>query len=218
MRLTTFLFGALLLLGFQTQAQKFAYIDSDYVLSHMPEYADAQAELNRLSGQWQEEIEAKYEAIARLESAYKAEKILLTAETKKKREEEIASKKREAAELQKSKFGVDGELFSKREELIQPVQDKMFEAIQEVASQSGYMVIFDIKKNSNMLYSNPKYNVSDKVIKKMGYTPGEVIEKEENKQDSSSGKGSPGGKNIQSTNGAGGKQVRSGGKSTAGKK
>ncbi|MEO0403445.1 MAG: OmpH family outer membrane protein [Bacteroidota bacterium] len=218
MRLTTFLFGALLILGFQTQAQKFAYIDSDYVLSHMPEYADAQAELNRLSVQWQEEIEAKYEAIARLESAYKAEKILLTAETKKKREEEIASKKREAAELQKSKFGVDGELFSKREELIQPVQDKMFEAIQEVASQSGYMVIFDIKKNSNMLYSNPKYNVSDKVIKKMGYTPGEVIE-EEKKQEDSAGKGSTGGnKNTQSSKGQGGQQVRSGGKSAGGKK
>ncbi|MDP4587864.1 MAG: OmpH family outer membrane protein [Flavobacteriales bacterium] len=176
-----------LFLGLGAQAQKFAYIDSDYVLQHMPEYAEAQARLNELSAQWQEEIEAKYESIARLEAAYRAEKVLLTEEMKKRREAEIADKRREAAELQKKKFGVEGELFQKREELIQPVQDKMFDAIKEVARNGSYMVVFDIKNNSNMLYSNPKYNVSDKVIKEMGYTPGETIEAKGDK-DGASGK------------------------------
>ena len=176
-----------LFFGLGAQAQKFAYIDSDYVLQHMPEYAEAQARLNELSAQWQEEIEAKYESIARLEAAYRAEKVLLTEEMKKRREAEIADKRREAAELQKKKFGVEGELFQKREEFIQPVQDKMFDAIKEVARNGSYMVVFDIKNNSNMLYSNPKYNVSDKVIKEMGYTPGETIEAKGDK-DGASGK------------------------------
>ena len=216
---TLFLAGCFLLLGNSLNAQKFAYIDSDYVLSHMPEYATAQAELNSFSSQWQEEIEAKYEAIARLEAAYRAEKVLLTDEMKKRREGELAQKKMEATELQKKKFGVEGELFQKREELIQPVQDMMFEAIKEVASASGYMVIFDIKKNSNMLYSNPKYNVSDKVIKKMGYKPGEVNEepeKEDNKGNSKAGASSPKGASGTNTNSKG-QQTRGGSKSSTGK-
>lgn len=179
---------ALLLFGFTLSAQKFAYVDTDYILKHMPEYAEAQGELNRLSSEWQEEVEAKYEAVARLQTAYNAEKVLLTTEMRKKREEDIEARMMEARELQKKKFGVEGELFSKREELVQPVQDKIFEAIKEVSSNSGYMVIFDKSNQSNMLYTNPKYDVSDKVIKKMGYTPGETIEPEE-KDDNKGGAG-----------------------------
>jgi outer membrane protein len=183
---------AVLLFGLSATAQKFAYVDTDYILKHMPEYAEAQGELNRLSSQWQEEIEAKYEAAARLQSAYNAEKVLLTSEMRKKREEEIDSKMKEARELQKKKFGVDGELFSKREELVQPVQDMIFEAIKEISSNSSYMVIFDKSNQSNMLYTNPKYDVSDKIIKKMGYTPGETIEPEE-KDDKGNAPGKTGG-------------------------
>ena len=224
MKFKTILFSACLLIGLQLSAQKFAYIDSDYVLSHMQEYSDAQQELNKLSVDWQTEIEEKYESIARLEASYRAEKVLLTDEMKRRREEDITRKKQEATELQKSKFGIDGELFQRREQLIQPVQDKMFEAIKEVSSTSGYMVIFDIKKNSNMLYSNPKYNVSDKVIKKMGYKPGETIE-DTNKEGGESMKsgGKSGGKSgnkqsTQTTSNSKGQQVRSGGKSSRGKK
>lgn len=219
MKFKTIFFSACLLLGLQMSAQKFAYIDSDYVLSHMQEYSDAQQELNRLSVQWQTEIEEKYESIARLEASYRAEKVLLTDEMKRRREEDIMRKKQEAAELQKSKFGIEGELFQRREQLIQPVQDKMFEAIKEVASTSGYMVIFDIKKNSNMLYSNPKYNVSDKVIKKMGYKPGETIE-ETNAEgsDGKSGSNSGNKQSTQTSSGSKGQQVRSSGKSSGGKK
>lgn len=157
-------------------AQKFAYVDTDYILSHIQEYVDAQTTLNDLSSQWQGEIEAKYASIVRLEQAYQAEKVLLTQEMRSKREEEIATKRGEALEMQKSKFGVGGELFNKREELIAPIQEQIYTAIQEVASSRSYMVIFDKSNQSNMLYANPKYDVSDLVLKKMGLTPGEVKE------------------------------------------
>lgn len=168
-----FLIATLLAFVGTVSAQKFGYVDSKYILAHVPEYAAAQATINKLSSQWQKEIEAKYETIARLETALAAEKILLTDEMKKKREEDIEAKRQEAKELQRQKFGVDGELFKKREELIKPIQDQIYEAIQEVASTSALMVVFDKANHSNMLYTNPKHDISDKVLRKMGLKPGE---------------------------------------------
>lgn len=171
--------GALMLLAVSAGAQKFAYIDSDYVLLHMQEYADAQKELNQMSIDWQAEIEEKLAAVDRLETAYRAERILLTPEMRAKREEEIEAKRAEAKALQKEKFGVEGELFRQRQVLIQPIQDKIFEELKDLANNSQYMVIFDKSNQSNMLYTNPKYDVSDKLIKALGYVPGETIEDEE---------------------------------------
>lgn len=188
-------------------AQKFGYVDTDYVLKHMLEYTEAQGELNRLSADWQTEIEAKYEAIRLLEESYQAEKILLTQEMKDRRQQEIQQKRREAQEMQKQKFGVGGELFQMRESLIKPVQDKIYEAIQEVASSRGYMVIFDKSNNSNMLYTNPKYDLSDDVIKKMGYKPGEVIEDKEGEGDKG-GSQDKGGQNKQTQGNKGGNTGR----------
>jgi len=159
-------------------AQKFAYVDSEYVLKHMPEYAEALGQLNQLSSEWQAEIEKKYENIERLKQAYQAEKTLLTEEMKSKRQADIVKKEQEARGMQMAKFGVGGELFSKREELIQPVQELIYQALQDVAKTGSYMVIFDMSNESNLLYANPKYDVTDKVIKKLGLTPGEVIENE----------------------------------------
>jgi outer membrane protein len=172
-----------MLLTVSAWAQKFAYIDSDYVLLHMQEYADAQKELNQMSIDWQAEIEEKLAAVDRLETAYRAERILLTPEMRAKREEEIEAKRAEAKALQKEKFGVEGELFRQRQELIQPIQDKIFEELKDLANNSQYMVIFDKSNQSNMLYTNPKYDVSDKLIKALGYVPGETIENEEEKGD-----------------------------------
>ena len=165
--------------AWMAQAQKFSYVDSKYILSHIPEYQQAQAEINKLSNQWQKDIENKYETIAKLETALQAEKILLTDEMKLKREQEIQTKREEAKNMQTSKFGVDGELFKKREELIKPIQDQIYTAIQEVASTSALMVVFDKANHSNMLYTNPKHDISDKVLKKMGLKPGETLEEEE---------------------------------------
>ncbi len=164
------------LLSFSGFSQKFAYVDTEYILMHLQEYADAQSELNSFSAQWQSEIEEKYAAIALLTESFQAEKALLTLDMQKRREEELKQKRTQARDLQKRRFGVDGDLFKKREELMKPVQEMMYEAILEVSSQSGYMVIFDKSNQSNMLYANPKHDVSDKVLKKMGKTPGETIE------------------------------------------
>ena len=149
----------------------------------MPEYATAQTELNNYAIQWQADIEAKLEAADRLEVAYRAERVLLTAEMRVKREDEIAKKRAEAKDMQKQKFGVDGELFQKRQELIEPIQQQIFESLKDIASGSGYMVIFDKSNQSNMLYTNPKYDISDRLIKKLGYVPGETIEAEGGKSD-----------------------------------
>jgi outer membrane protein len=188
--------------GITASAQKFGYVDTKYILSHMPEYQAAQNEINKLSSKWQQEIEDKYAAIERLEQSYQAEKILLTDEMKKKREEEIETKRQEAKEMQKKKFGVDGELFKKREELIKPIQDKIFEAIVDVSSQSSLMCVFDKANHSNLLYTNPKHDISDKVLKKMGLKPGDVLEDEEESKDAGGKDADP---NKSGGNGGGGK-------------
>jgi outer membrane protein len=195
------------------QAQKFGYVDSKYILSHVPEYQQAQAQINKLSADWQKEIESKYTTIEKLEAAYQAEKILLTEDMRKKREEEITAKKQEAKELQKSKFGVGGELFQKREELIKPIQDQIYTAIKDVASQSALMVVFDKANQSNMLYTNPKHDISDKVLRKMGLKPGDVLEGEE--EDEEEGGEKPGGSAPDPKGAGGGKEPRGGEKSPA---
>lgn len=170
------------------QGQKFGYVDSKYILNHMPEYQQAQAEINKLSAQWQKDIENKYETIDKLEKAYQAEKILLTDEMRKKREADIEQRRVEAKTMQKQKFGVDGELFQRREEMIRPIQDQIYQAIQEVAAQGGLMAVFDKANQSNLLYTNPKHDISDKVLKKMGLKPGETLDGEE-KEEGEGGEG-----------------------------
>lgn len=176
---------ALIISAHAAVAQKFAYVDSKFILSHMPEYVAAQKQINELSADWQAQVEQKYTAIEQLEKSFQAEKILLTEEMKKKREADINERIEDAKEFQKSKFGVDGELFKKREELVAPIQEQIFQAIEDIASQSQYMVVFDKANHSNMLYTNPKHDISDKVLKKMGLKPGEVLDKgDEDKEDS----------------------------------
>jgi outer membrane protein len=201
--------GLILFTALLSQAQKFSYVDSKYILSHIPEYQQAQAEVNKLSAQWQKDIENKYETIAKLETSLQAEKILLTDEMKQKREQEIESKRQEAKDMQKAKFGINGELFKKREELVKPIQDQIYEAIQEVASTSALMVVFDKSAGSNMLYTNPKYDISDKVLKKMGLKPGETLDEEggeseggEKEEDGNKTDGKAGGKNNAPSKGA----------------
>jgi outer membrane protein len=176
---------AFLFLGTGIYAQKFAYVDSKYILSHMPEYVAAQKQINELSSEWQAQVEQKYTAIEQLEKSFQAEKILLTEEMKKKREADITERREEAKQYQKSKFGVEGDLFKKREELVAPIQEQIFQAIEDIASQSQYMVVFDKANHSNLLYTNPKHDISDKVLKKMGLKPGEVLDKDEDDKEDS---------------------------------
>lgn len=150
-------------------AQKMGYVDTDYILSHIPEYKAAQAEMDKTSVDWQKEIELKYAEIDKLYKIFQAESVLLTEDMRKKRENEIINKEKEVKELQKSRFGVDGELFKKRIELVKPIQDKVYSAIKQVAERSGLAFIFDKAGQVALLYSNVKYDKSEDVLTFMGY-------------------------------------------------
>jgi outer membrane protein len=165
------LFTLLFLAGsiMAADAQKFAYIDSQYILSKIPEYKVAQDQLNQLSIQWQKEIEAKYSEIDQLYKAYKADEVLLTAEMKQKRQTEIEQKEQEVKDLQKQRFGVNGDLFKKRQELVKPLQDKIYAAVQAMAERDNLAVVFDKSSDLTMLYTNIKYDKSDEILKDMGY-------------------------------------------------
>ena len=155
-------------------SQKFAYVDTEYILENIPDYQEAQEELDKLSIEWQKQLERRYSEIDKMYKNYQAEQILLTEEMKTKREDEIIKKEKEAKEYQKTKFGVDGELFQKRKELVKPIQDQVYKAISEIANLKALGVVFDKSSGLTMLYTNPKYNVSDDVLKKLGYKPGET--------------------------------------------
>ncbi len=151
------------------QAQKFAFVDSEYILKNIPSYDAAQSELDRFSVQWEEEVKAEYEAIEEMYNSYKAERVLLSEEMRKKREEEILSRETQVKELQQKYFGTEGELFKKREELVKPIQDAVYKAVKEMTAEGGYAIIFDTASGASILYSNPRYDKSDEILQKMGY-------------------------------------------------
>ncbi|MFM7016934.1 MAG: OmpH family outer membrane protein [Bacteroidota bacterium] len=153
-------------------AQKYAFIDSQYILDNISEYKAAQQQLDQLSISWQKEIEGKYAVIDKLYKDYQAEQILLTEDMKKKRELEITNKEKEVKEFQKAKFGYEGELFKKKQELIKPLQDKIYNAVKKIATDQSYAVIFDKSGDLTMLYTNAKYDKSDEVLASMGYKAG----------------------------------------------
>lgn len=157
------------LMGFSVKAQKIGYVDTDMILNSIPEYKAAQTEIDKLSVDWQKEIEAKYTEIDKLYKAYQADAILLTDDMKKKRENEIINKEKEVKELQKQRFGVDGELFKKRQELVKPLQDKIYNAVKAVAERGGLAIILDKAGQVSILFANPKYDKSDDVLTYMGY-------------------------------------------------
>ncbi|MBR9860993.1 OmpH family outer membrane protein [bacterium] len=152
-------------------AQKWAYVDTEYILSQMPEYRSAQNDLNQLSKEWQAEIDAMFAEIDKMYKTYQAEKVLLTKDMQTKRENEIIEKEREAKALQNQRFGYEGDLYKKRQELIKPIQDKVFEAIHKVAKNNGFDFIFDKSSDLIMLVANPKYDRSDEVLEELGIVP-----------------------------------------------
>ncbi len=160
-----------------TFGQKTAYVDLDYILTNIPEYKSAQEQLDQISVQWQKEIETRLSEVDRLYKAYQSEEILLTQDMKKKREDEIITKEKEAKELQKQRFGVDGDLFKKRQELVKPIQDKTYNAIKELAEKQMIAIMFNKSADLNILFANPKYDKSDEVLEAMGFKPGGTKEK-----------------------------------------
>ena len=151
-------------------AQRFGYVDSNYILESIPEYQQKQNELDEISVQWQQEIEAMYAEIDRMYKDYQAEQILLTDDMKRKREEQIIEKEKEAKEKQKQRFGYQGDLFQKRQQFTKPIQDKVYAAIKEIADARGYAVIFDKAGTLTMLYTSAKYDLSEDVLDELGYS------------------------------------------------
>lgn len=149
-------------------AQKYAYIDSDYIMDKIPEYAEAKEKLDKLSKRWTEEIEQLYSAIQTKKDNFAREEVLLPSEEKKKRQEEIERLEMEAMQMQTQYFGVEGEYFQKRQELIKPIQDRVYEAMQKVASNRNYSFVFDKANQSNLVFADPKFDISDSVLKELG--------------------------------------------------
>lgn len=150
-------------------AQKFAYVDTDYILAKIPEYNQAQDKLDNYSKGWQEEIEMSMQKIEKMYRSYQSEQILLTEEMKSARENIIFAEEKKVQDLQIKYFGPEGMLFSKRQELIKPIQDKIYDAIQQIATNNKYSVIFDSSSDLIMLYTNNNLDKSDKVLELMGY-------------------------------------------------
>ena len=152
-----------------TQAQKFAYVDTDYILTKIPEFNQAQDKLDALSADWQKEIETKYADVDQMYRSYQQDQVLLTDEMKLKREEAIIKKEKSAKALQQKYFGPEGELYIKRQELIKPIQDKIYDAIQQLATNNKYAIVFDSSSDLIMLYKNNNLDKSDKVLDLLGY-------------------------------------------------
>ncbi len=161
-----------LLIATASFAQRFAYVDSDYILKHMPEYASAQKQLSALSDQWQKEVDQRFQETDRLYKAYQADMVLMTEDMKKRREAEVVEKEKLAKDFQKQKFGPDGELTTRSTAVMKPIQERVHKAIVDVAEADNLDVIFDKNGEVIMLYASPHYDKSDEVIKKLGLKPG----------------------------------------------
>ena len=156
--------GCVFSVNAQIGGQKFAYVDSDYILSNIPEYADAQEELNAMSTQWQNEVKAVYDKVSEMYKKYQTEMVLLSEDQKRAREQDIVNKEQEAKNLQMQYFGAEGQLYQNREELVQPIQEKIYNALTEVSQTKGYTFVFDMASGTSILYASEKADISDDVL------------------------------------------------------
>jgi outer membrane protein len=150
-------------------AQKYAFVDTEYIRKNIPAFNTAQEQLDKLSKQWEKEVADGYAVVEQMYKSYQNESVLLSQDMKTKREEAIIVKEKEIKDLQNKYFGMQGELFKKREELVKPIQDEILKAIKEIAVEGSYAVIFDSAAGGNILFANPKYDISDQVLQKLGY-------------------------------------------------
>ncbi|WP_109832960.1 OmpH family outer membrane protein [Reichenbachiella versicolor] len=161
-------FVILLLSGVNSYAQKFGYVDTGYVLQQMPEYGEAKSEIDKLSSKWQQEIQAMYQEVEELEASYQAEEVLLTKEMKDDRYKEIQERWDEVKAYQNKVFGYEGLFFLKKQEVIKPVQDKVFEAVEKVAKSQRLQIVFDKSGDLVMIYTDPVHDYTDYVLEELG--------------------------------------------------
>lgn len=159
----------LALAGLTAHAQKFALVDMEYILKNIPAYERANEQLNQVSKKWQAEVEALTSEAQSLYKNYQSEAVFLSEEQKVKREEAIVAKEKEAAELKKKYFGPEGELYKKRESLMSPIQDEIYNAVKDIADQKGYSLILDRASDAGIIFASPKIDISNDVLTKLGY-------------------------------------------------
>jgi outer membrane protein len=150
-------------------AQKFAFIDTEYIMENIPAYTAAQDQLDQLSSQYQKELESMHAEVEQMYKDYQAESVLLSEDMKRKREDVIISKEKDYKQLQAKYFGPSGDLYKKRQGLVKPIQDDIFNAVQEISNDGGYAVIFDKASGTTLFFTNPRYDLSDQVLQKLGY-------------------------------------------------
>ncbi|RZK66223.1 MAG: OmpH family outer membrane protein [Pedobacter sp.] len=168
-----FLASVLLLMALGVSAQKMAYVDTEYILKHMPDYKSSLTQVEGLSKQYQKEVDDVFKDVEAMYKAYQADQVLLTDDMRKRRENEIIEKEKQAKEFQRQKFGPDGELFQSRTKLIKPIQDKVSDVIKQIAKAKYLDFIFDKSSEATMMiYASSSYDVSNDVIVKLGYKPG----------------------------------------------
>ena len=188
------LLSLLMMLGISTAkaqgTQKMAYVDTEYILQNIPEYGDAQEEINQMSVRWEKDLKALRTKLEQMQRDYQTESVLLSDDMKKKKEEAIAAKEQELATLQMQYYGPEGELFSKKAELIQPIQEKIYNAINQVAQQKNYSFVFDKAAGTSILYCNEKYDISDDVLDEIGNVMQTVRRQDRKRANNTSGGGS----------------------------
>lgn len=161
---------AVLFLTTTTQAQKFAFVDMEYILGKMPTYTEAQKQLDKIADGWQKDVEAKMKGVDDMYKQFQAEQVLMTEPMKQQKIKDIEAKEKEVKEFQKAKFGPSGELFKKRQELVKPIQDKIYNEVQKYAIAKGLDFIFDRSSGPTMLYANDRMNKSDDILSALGIT------------------------------------------------
>ena len=162
------LLACMLGLGFAGISQKYAIIDTRYILDKMPEYKEAQKQLDNIAAGWQKEIDAKQAELDKMYKDYDAEQVMLTEELRKKREDQLFNKEKDLRDLQRKRFGFEGDLFKKRQELIKPIQDKVYNAVQKMAVSRGYDFVLDKSEGITIIFADPKLDKSEAVLKDLG--------------------------------------------------
>ena len=164
------IFFLICLLGLGTIGftQKYAIIDTRYILDKMPDYSKAQKQLDVIAADWQKDIDGKQQALDKMYKDFEAEQVMLSDDLKKKREDQLFLKEKELRDLQRQRFGFEGDLFKKRQELIKPIQDKVYNAVQKLASQRGYDFVLDKSEGITIIFADPKLDKSEEVLRELG--------------------------------------------------
>ena len=150
-------------------AQKFALVDMEYILKNVPAYERANEQLNQVSKKWEGEVEALLQEVETMYKKYQSEAVFLSDTQKQKAEEDIMTKEKQASDLKKKYFGNEGELFKKRQSLMAPIQDEIYNAVKDISDQKGYQLVLDRASGGSIIYASPKIDISDEVLQKLGY-------------------------------------------------